>query len=101
MKDANVINSSSKPLDDSPIKISIESATVLYEHSEQTLLECLEKAKFEIHYHCRDGYCGACRITLNSGEVDYFKGEPLAYVGESEILPCCCKPVGDIDITIL
>lgn len=101
MKDANVINSPSKPPDDNPIKVSIENSTVLYEDSEQTLLECLEGAKFEIHYHCRDGYCGACRITLNNGKIDYFKGEPLAYVGEGEILPCCCKPVGDIDITLL
>ena len=101
MKDANVITSPSKPSDDSPIKISIDNTTVLYKNAKQTLLECLEEAKHEIHYHCRDGYCGACRITLNNGEVDYFKGEPLAYVGKGEILPCCCKPIGDINITLL
>lgn len=97
MKDANA-NSLSES---SPIKISIEETTVDYHNKDQTLLECLEQEKYEIHYHCRDGYCGACRITLNSGEVDYFNGEPLAYVSEGEILPCCCKPKGDIDITLL
>jgi ferredoxin len=98
MKHAKAISSSSLL----PSKVTIdESAKVLYNNGEETLLECLEKANHEIHYHCRDGYCGACRITLNKGEIDYFKGEPLAYVGKNEILPCCCKPIGDIEITLL
>ncbi|WP_077341678.1 class I ribonucleotide reductase maintenance protein YfaE [Pseudocolwellia agarivorans] len=99
MKDANATPNS--PLEDFPIKISIENTTVLYKNTEQTLLECLEKEQHEIHYHCRDGYCGACRITLNSGKINYFKGEPLAYVGPNEILPCCCKPISDINITLI
>jgi len=100
MKDANA----RKPISNSintPIKITVEGSTVLYKDNKQTLLECLESENHEIHYHCRDGYCGACRITLNKGQVNYFNGEPLAYVGENEILPCCCKPIGDIDITLL
>jgi len=100
MKDANAVQNPSS-LSDDPIKITIDGSTVLYKDNEKTLLECLEREKHEIHYHCRDGYCGACRITLNSGEVDYFKGEPLAYVGEGEILPCCCKPKGNIEITLI
>jgi len=86
---------------DAPLKISINGTHVDYENKDETLLECLEKSGHEVHYHCRDGYCGACRITLNKGEVDYFNGEPLAYVGKDEILPCCCKPIGDIDITVI
>ncbi len=100
MKDANA-NPSISCSDDNLIKISVEGSTVHYKNNEQTLLECLEGENHEIHYHCRDGYCGACRITLNSGDIDYFKGEPLAYVGEGEILACYCKPKGDIDITLL
>lgn len=77
------------------------SEKVTYNNTNETLLECLEKAEHEIHYHCRDGYCGACRVTLNKGKVDYFKGEPLAYVGQGEILPCCCKPANNIEITLI
>lgn len=101
MKDANAVPPLPSTSADSPIKISIEGTTVLYKDTEKTLLEFLEGEHYEIHYHCRDGYCGACRITLNSGEINYFKGEPLAYVGKNEILPCCCKPKGDIDITLI
>lgn len=97
MKNANATPSPQ----DYPIKISVEGSTVCYKNNKQTLLECLEQENYEIHYHCRDGYCGACRITLNSGQVDYFNGEPLAYVSEGEILPCCCKPKGDIEITLI
>lgn len=28
-----------------------------------------------------------------SGEVKY-DNDPLAYVGQDEILPCCCRPCG-------
>lgn len=100
MKDANAAHTPYS-LSDAPIKITLDGTIILYKNSKKTLLECLEGEDHEIHYHCRDGYCGACRITLNSGEVDYFKGEPLAYVGEGEILPCCCKPKGDIEITLI
>ncbi|WP_089152989.1 class I ribonucleotide reductase maintenance protein YfaE [Thalassotalea crassostreae] len=65
----------------------------------KTTLEYLEANNIEIHYHCRDGFCGACRVTLNKGEVEYINGEPLAFIREDEILPCCSVPTTDIDIT--
>lgn len=81
-------------------KISIEQKDIIYRESKQTLLECLEAENIEVHYHCRDGFCGACRVKLNQGEIKYPNGDPLAFVAENEILPCCCYPVSDIDITI-
>ncbi|NQZ79753.1 MAG: 2Fe-2S ferredoxin-like protein [Colwellia sp.] len=81
-------------------KITVQNKELIFTESSRTLLECLEIAKIEVHYHCRDGYCGACRITLNKGEIVYPNGEPLAYVGKNEILPCCCRPTTDIDITV-
>lgn len=56
----------------------------------ENLLETLENNGYRVAYQCRNGYCGACRITKLSGEVSY-DTPPLAYVGASEILPCCCK----------
>ncbi|PKG81816.1 (Fe-S)-binding protein [Colwellia sp. 75C3] len=81
-------------------KIHVQGKVVPYENNEQTLLDCLESANVEVHYHCRDGFCGACRVTLVAGEINYPLGEPLAYVGDNEILPCCCVPVTDISLLI-
>ncbi|MCA1767348.1 MAG: 2Fe-2S ferredoxin-like protein [Idiomarina sp.] len=65
--------------------------------TEGTLLEALEKHQLEMNYHCRSGFCGACRSTLKSGQVRYTT-EPLAYVRKGDILPCCCVPESDLDI---
>lgn len=82
------------------IKITVASQEIIYLDSHKTLLACLESSDIEVHYHCRDGYCGACRVTLKSGDIHYPQGEPLAFVGEGEILPCCCIPIGDITIDV-
>ena len=81
-------------------KIMVQGKVVPFENNEQTLLDCLESADIEVHYHCRDGFCGACRVTLVTGEINYPLGEPLAFVGDNEILPCCCIPVTDITLKI-
>ncbi len=81
-------------------KITVQGKQVCFNNKKQTLLECLETNDVEVHYHCRDGFCGACRVTLTSGEINYPQGEPLAFVGENEILPCCCIPVTDISLVI-
>ena len=81
-------------------KIMVQGKVVPFENNEETLLDCLESADIEVHYHCRDGFCGACRVTLVTGEINYPLGEPLAFVGDNEILPCCCIPVTDITLII-
>ncbi len=63
----------------------------------ETLLDGLERTGHEVEYQCRSGYCGVCRLTLLAGEVSY-DDPPLAYLGQSEILPCCCKVNGPIRI---
>ena len=64
-----------------------------------TLLEHLEHNNIPVQYQCREGYCGACRCTLNSGSVEYLQ-EPLAFIRKGEILLCCSKPLEDIDLTL-
>ena len=81
-------------------EVTANGQKVIFTDKHPDLLVCLEEANIEVHYHCRDGYCGACRIKLNNGQVCYPKGEPLAFVSEGEILPCCCIPTSDIDTTI-
>ena len=64
-----------------------------------SLLECLEQQKLTLPFQCREGYCGACRAELISGQVSYNQ-EPLAFVRDGEVLLCCCKPNGDISLKL-
>ena len=89
-----------KPSVDLTPKISVQDKEIPFTNKKQTLLECLEQANVEVHYHCRDGFCGACRVMLTEGEINYPKGEPLAFIGDNEILPCCCVPVTNISLKI-
>lgn len=59
----------------------------LEEH--ESLLDALERTGHHVEYQCRSGYCGACRIPLQAGAVEYAK-PPLAFVPRGDILPCCC-----------
>lgn len=67
--------------------------------AEQTLLEALEHQDIEIEYQCRQGFCGCCQITLVEGDVEYHE-EPIAFIPEGKILPCCCRPVADITVEL-
>ncbi|QBY06261.1 2Fe-2S iron-sulfur cluster binding domain-containing protein [Thalassotalea sp. HSM 43] len=65
----------------------------------KTTLEYFEANDIEIHYHCRDGFCGACRCNLVEGDIEYVNGEPLAFIRDGEFLPCCSVPKTDIIVT--
>lgn len=60
-------------------------------HYANNLLESLEAQDVQVPYQCREGYCGGCRTDLIEGEVAYLQ-EPMAWINEGEILPCCCVP---------
>ena len=60
-------------------------------HFANNLLESLEAQGVQLPYQCREGYCGGCRTDLIEGEVAYLQ-EPMAWINEGEILPCCCVP---------
>lgn len=63
----------------------------------QPLLESMEDAGVETHFHCRNGFCGACRTRLVTGQVHYTT-EPLAYVRQGDILPCVCVASTDLEL---
>jgi len=84
----------------SKLSISVNEQTVAILPDQKNILESLEYAGVETHSHCRDGFCGVCRVTLCHGEIYYPNGEPLAYVGDNEILPCCCVAKTSIVIEI-
>lgn len=64
-----------------------------------TLLDSLKQSNCAPSSHCESGYCGQCRTKLIKGEIDYLD-EPLGFVSAGEILPCICKPIGDIEIAV-
>ena len=64
-----------------------------------SLLATLEAQRICVEYQCREGYCGSCRVQLLKGQVSY-ASKPLAFVQPGEILPCCCRPQGDIEIDL-
>lgn len=79
--------------------IQIETGrTVQFQHA-HSLLESLESQDIHVHYQCREGYCGSCRVTLLEGDVHY-TSEPLAWLNDGDILPCCCIPKSNLKIKI-
>lgn len=71
-----------------------------YQSNDKTLLNSLLTNQVDVLYHCREGFCGACRCKLKSGDVTYIN-EPLAFVRRGEILTCCSQPTSDIEIELL
>ncbi len=99
MKNKNISTNAAGKINLLP-KVSVQGKEI-YPHTKgQTLLECLEAEDVQVDYHCRDGFCGACRVILVSGEVYYPQGEPLAFVAKNEILTCCCVPVTDVQLKL-
>lgn len=62
-----------------------------------SLLETIEQVGVEARFHCRNGFCGACRTKLISGTIRYTT-EPLAYIRSGDILPCVCQAESDLEI---
>jgi ferredoxin len=102
MKSANDMAMCTQKLSESKKahRIFVDNKTITFQANDKSLLECLEKANVEVHYHCRDGFCGACRVTLVEGEISYPQGEPLAFIGDGEVLSCCCVPKSDIKLIV-
>lgn len=80
-------------------KIIVEEREISFLEQDKNILNTLEREGIESHYHCRDGYCGACRCKLLKGKIKYTV-EPLAFVGDDEILTCCAQPLTDIELDI-
>jgi ferredoxin len=69
-------------------------------NNQVTLLKQAEDAGVSIENSCRAGFCGACRVTLKSGEVDQ-PDVPALTDNErmnGKVLACCCTPQTDIEV---
>jgi ferredoxin len=83
----------------SPIVSLKGQPIILFDGQHSSLLEALESKKVNVFSECRNGFCGACKTTVISGEVNYLS-EPLAELKSDECLPCCCVPNGDLNLKL-
>lgn len=82
------------------VKLNIDGH-IFKGNNQQTLLEQAEVAGVELNYSCRAGFCGACKVTLTSGQVEQ-PDVPALLPQERQqgkILACCCIPKTDLKIT--
>ncbi|WP_297483810.1 hybrid-cluster NAD(P)-dependent oxidoreductase [uncultured Photobacterium sp.] len=82
------------------VKLNIDGH-IFRGNNQQTLLEQAETAGVELNYSCRAGFCGACKVTLTSGQVEQ-PDVPALLPQERQqgkILACCCIPKTDLEIT--
>lgn len=69
----------------------------------ETVLEAALRHSIGLPYGCRNGACGSCVATLESGSVHYPDGEPEALAGDNstgKILICQAHPQSDLIISV-
>ncbi len=79
--------------------VKVAEGLTFIPRKEQTLLEALEAQDIEVEYQCRQGFCGSCQVRLIDGDIEYTE-DPVAFVSEGRILPCCCRASSDITIEV-
>ena len=65
----------------------------------QSLLELAEACRVPVSWSCRTGVCHNCESALVSGSIQY-EPEPLDPPAEGNILICCARPHGDVEIDL-
>jgi ferredoxin-NADP reductase len=70
-------------------------------NNQQTLLEQVENAGKSITNSCRAGLCGACKVQLESGQVDHPDVPALSAEERAmgKVLACCAIPQTDVTLT--
>lgn len=81
------------------IRITVVDADTISAIEDKPLLDSLEANNIEAPYHCRDGFCGACRCKLLAGTTEYTI-DPLAFIDDDEILLCCSIPLSNVTIAL-
>ncbi|WED24325.1 hybrid-cluster NAD(P)-dependent oxidoreductase [Vibrio sp. JC009] len=82
------------------LSLTIDGQQIRGENKTPLLLQA-ESAGLNIINSCRAGFCGACKMTLKSGEV--VQPDVPALTDEERIagkvLACCCIPKTDIEVS--
>ncbi|BCS02197.1 uncharacterized protein AKAW2_60461A [Aspergillus luchuensis] len=68
--------------------------------SNKTLLDVLNEAGFDIVYSCKSGACGACKVKVCQGEVDYKSTALLVKEKGIALQSCVDRGVGKLKIEV-
>ena len=64
-----------------------------------SLLEFAEACDVAVRWSCRTGVCHTCETMLIGGAVEH-QPEPLEPPAEGNLLMCCARPTGDVEIDL-
>jgi len=81
------------------VTVKVNDSVEIICNKNDNLLRVLEKNGYEIDYECQEAHCGTCRTVMTKGKVKY-AFEPVAYIGENEVLPCSALIKSDLDLII-
>jgi ferredoxin-NADP reductase/ferredoxin len=85
-------------------RITLEPFGVEFDCGEQdTVLEAAFKAGVSLRHGCKHGGCGACKVQLSDGYVEYEKGPTSISEAEEDAgiaLLCCAFPEDDLVIQL-
>jgi ferredoxin-NADP reductase/MOSC domain-containing protein YiiM len=73
--------------------------TVAWAPRFSNLLELAEACDVPVQWSCRVGVCHTCECALIGGSVKY-QPEPLEPPAAGDLLICCSKPAGDIQVDL-
>jgi ferredoxin-NADP reductase/MOSC domain-containing protein YiiM len=73
--------------------------TVAWRPDWHSLLELAEACDVPVRWSCRTGVCHTCECALIGGAIDYLP-EPLEPPAAGNLLICCSRPRGDIEIDL-
>ena len=85
-----------------PVSILLDSWDTHFSgDNKTTLLEQAENNGVQLPYNCRAGFCGLCRVTLESGEVRELADHGLTAddKAKNQVLACSCIPQTDVVIS--
>ena len=73
--------------------------TVSWDLRFSSLLELAEACDVPVQWSCRTGICHTCECALIGGTVHY-QPDPLEPPGTGNLLICCSRPSGDIEVDL-
>lgn len=81
-----------------PFEVDFGEGSASWTPEAGTLLELGEAEGRALPSNCRSGVCGACRMRLASGRVEYLLDIPFP-LAPDEVLTCCAVPASDIRLS--
>jgi ferredoxin-NADP reductase len=81
--------------------ITLKSRGETFEcNADETVLQAAQRAGVRWPFSCASGVCGTCRTRKLAGEVEMNQGGGLRprEVAQGWVLPCCSKPLTDLEL---